>query len=100
MNIDISCLLRLRFAVLIELLLWPNFLTKDVFPEPPFRLSELIGRMFMCGHRKDLVQFFESEGLCFGNEEKDQPPSDEIPCSIPIECTRNCECIAQGRPGD
>ena len=80
-------------ALSIQLLLWSDILTKNVFPEPSFGLTELIFGMFMCRNREHLIQFLECQRLCLGDKKQHKPPTDYIPPRIPVECTGNGESI-------
>jgi hypothetical protein len=81
--------------MLIQHLLWPNVLPKNVLPEPSLRLTELVLGMFVRRNRENRIQFFERQLFCLGDKEKDEPPSDYIPCRIPVECSGDGESVSK-----
>ena len=57
----------------------------------PPRILQLVPGMFPSAHAEDLVQFFQSKGLGFWDEQQNQEPTDKTPGSVPSECTLRLE---------
>jgi hypothetical protein len=75
-------------------------LAQDPDPKMPQGVLELVAGVLAGGDRKDLVEFFQREGLGLGHEEQDEHPADQTPGRVPAEGALGLEGREQARPGE
>lgn len=63
-------------------------------------LPKPVRSMHVCRHAEHLVQLLEGLALGFGEEEQDEPPTNDVPGCVPAEGALGRECCEEGWPGD
>lgn len=61
---------------------------------------DLVRRVYMRGHREDLIQFFKRKALGLGDEQENQEEADGVPPCVPPEGTLRLEGAQHTWEGD
>jgi len=66
-------------------------LPQDPDSEMPDRVSQLVAHMLARADAKHLIELFKGQGLGLRNEQQDETPKDQTPCSVPGKGTLGLE---------
>ena len=87
-------------AILVIQSLRLDILSQQISFEEVNKLSPAISSMVSCADTKHLIQFLERLALSFGNEEQNAEETDQVPDSIPRECSLRLEGFEERGPCD